>query len=85
MISYSITKKDETTYIANFDIVDPLAGRGIEAGGFEDRDIKIRLKKISAGTEQIIPIVKILNFKEKQIIPKLALNLKILKKTQLIS
>lgn len=49
VISYSITKKDETTYIANFDIVDPLAGRGIEAGGFEDRDIKIRLKKISAG------------------------------------
>ncbi|ADQ90656.1 Putative uncharacterized protein [Mesomycoplasma hyopneumoniae 168] len=49
VISYSITKKDETTYIANFDIVDPLAGRGIEAGGFEDRDIKIKLKKILAG------------------------------------
>lgn len=49
VISYSITKKDETTYIANFDIVDPLAGRGIEAGGFEDRDIKIKLKKILGG------------------------------------
>ncbi|MCI8283481.1 DUF1410 domain-containing protein [Mesomycoplasma hyopneumoniae] len=49
VISYSITKKDETTYIANFDIVDPLAGRGIEAGGFEDRAIKIKLKKILAG------------------------------------
>ncbi|AAV27887.1 conserved hypothetical protein [Mesomycoplasma hyopneumoniae 232] len=65
VISYSITKKDETTYIANFDIVDPLAGRGIEAGGFEDRDIKIRLKKILAGDGTNNPQSRDLEFSAK--------------------
>lgn len=65
VISYSITKKDETTYIANFDIVDPLAGRGIEAGGFEDRDIKIKLKKILAGDGTNNPLSGVLEFSAK--------------------
>lgn len=49
IISYSFEKKDETTYIANFEMVDPLAGRGIEKGGFENREVKIKYQKLVAG------------------------------------
>ncbi|AJR12312.1 Uncharacterised protein [Mesomycoplasma dispar] len=46
IIAYSIEKKDETTYVANFDIADPLAGRDIEKGGFEGRDVKVKLERV---------------------------------------
>ncbi|AJR12206.1 Uncharacterised protein [Mesomycoplasma dispar] len=46
IIAYSIEKKDETTYVANFDIADPLAGRDIEKGGFEGRGVKVKLERV---------------------------------------
>ncbi|WP_218836655.1 DUF1410 domain-containing protein, partial [Mesomycoplasma ovipneumoniae] len=46
IISYSINKVSETKYLANFTIKDPLAGRQIDQGGFEARDVKIKLLKV---------------------------------------
>ncbi|AJR12161.1 Uncharacterised protein [Mesomycoplasma dispar] len=46
IIAYSIEKKDETTYVANFDIADPLAGRDIEKGGFEGRNVTVKLERV---------------------------------------
>ncbi|MDW2871238.1 DUF1410 domain-containing protein, partial [Mesomycoplasma ovipneumoniae] len=46
IISYSINKVSETKYLANFTIKDPLAGRQVDQGGFEARDVKIKLLKV---------------------------------------
>ncbi|MHA0347516.1 DUF1410 domain-containing protein [Mesomycoplasma ovipneumoniae] len=46
VIAYSIDKISETKYLANFTIRDPLAGRAITNGGFEGRDVEIKLQKM---------------------------------------
>ncbi|MHA0284794.1 DUF1410 domain-containing protein, partial [Mesomycoplasma ovipneumoniae] len=46
VIAYSIDKISETKYLASFTIRDPLAGRNITNGGFEDRDVEITLQKM---------------------------------------
>ncbi|WP_341515078.1 DUF1410 domain-containing protein [Mesomycoplasma ovipneumoniae] len=46
IISYSIDKISEIKYLANFTIRDPLAGRNIANGGFEGRNVKIKLLKV---------------------------------------
>ncbi|WP_158022336.1 DUF1410 domain-containing protein, partial [Mesomycoplasma ovipneumoniae] len=46
VIAYSIDKISETKYLANFTIRDPLAGREITNGGFEGRDVEIKLQKM---------------------------------------
>ncbi|MDW2919605.1 hypothetical protein R7X12_03775, partial [Mesomycoplasma ovipneumoniae] len=44
--AYSIDKISETKYLASFTIKDPLAGRNITNGGFEGRDVEIKLQKM---------------------------------------
>ncbi|WP_337897602.1 DUF1410 domain-containing protein, partial [Mesomycoplasma ovipneumoniae] len=46
VIAYSIDKISETKYLASFTIKDPLAGRNITNGGFEGRDVEIKLQKM---------------------------------------
>ncbi|WP_337896832.1 DUF1410 domain-containing protein, partial [Mesomycoplasma ovipneumoniae] len=46
VIAYSIDKISETKYLASFTIRDPLAGRNITNGGFEGRDVEIKLQKM---------------------------------------
>ncbi|MCN0157953.1 DUF1410 domain-containing protein [Mesomycoplasma ovipneumoniae] len=46
VIAYSIDKISETKYLASFTIRDPLAGREITNGGFEGRDVEIKLQKM---------------------------------------